>query len=121
MEIMLEDEDQPGLKAPRTTTVIVSLAAFAVVMSWLSCYAVPNALIASDVMKPFTRDGIDPRTRWMVTAFIGIFIAFSAALSLSTSRTELLTRGAPCGSAVLAASSIDTRSAASCDNCTDAH
>ena len=74
MEIMLEDEDQPGLKAPRTTTVVVFLAAFAVVMSWLSCYAVPNALIASDVMKPFSREGVDPRPRWMVTAFIGIFL-----------------------------------------------
>ena len=90
MEIMLEDEDQPGLKAPRTTTVLVFLAAFAVVMSWLSCYAVPNALIASDVMKPFIRES-DPRPRWMVTAFIGIFLGsgFLAMVFRWISRRQL--------------------------------
>ena len=91
MEIMLEDEDQPGLKAPRTTTVIVFLAAFAVVMSWLSCYAVPNALIASDVMKPIAHEAGDPRPRWMVTAFIGIFIGsgFLALVFRWISRRQL--------------------------------
>ncbi|HEV8604897.1 MAG TPA: hypothetical protein VGQ99_06005 [Tepidisphaeraceae bacterium] len=74
MEIMLEDEEKPGLKPPRTMTVVVFLAAFAVVMSWLSCYAVTNALVAADVLKPFNRDA-DPRPRWMVMAFIIIFIS----------------------------------------------
>ena len=74
MEIMLEDEDKPGMKPPRTMTVMVFLAAFAVVMSWISCYAVPNALIAADVLKPFGHEA-DPRPRWMVTAFVIIFAA----------------------------------------------
>ena len=76
MEIMLEDEDKPGMKPPRTMTVMVFLAAFAVVMSWISCYAVPNALIAADVLKPFGHEA-DPRPRWMVTAFVIIFAASS--------------------------------------------
>jgi hypothetical protein len=72
MEIMLEDEDKPGMKPPRTMTVMVFLAVFATVLSWISCYAIPNALVAADVLKPFT-SGPDPRPRWMVTAFIIIF------------------------------------------------
>jgi hypothetical protein len=72
MEIMLEDEDKPGLPPPKTFTVLTFLAAFAVVMSWLSCYAVPNALVAADVLKPFDK-AVDPRPKWMATAFIIIF------------------------------------------------
>jgi hypothetical protein len=75
MEIMLEDEDKPGLKPPRTMTVMVFLAVFATVLSWLSCYAIPNALVAADVLKPFTDRASDPRPRWMVTTFIIIFAA----------------------------------------------
>ena len=75
MEIMLEDEDKPGLKPPRTATVMVFLAVFAIVLSWISCYAIPNALIAADVLKPFSTGGTDPRPRWMVTAFVIIFVA----------------------------------------------
>jgi len=76
MEIMLEDEDKPGMKPPRTTTVVVFLAVFAIVMSWISCYAVPNALIAADVLKPFAHEGgADPRPRWMGMAFVIIFAA----------------------------------------------
>jgi uncharacterized ion transporter superfamily protein YfcC len=71
---MLEDEDKPGMKPPRTMTVMVFLAVFATVLSWISCYAIPNALVAADVLKPFT-SGPDPRPRWMVTAFIIIFAA----------------------------------------------
>jgi hypothetical protein len=75
MEIMLEDEDKPGMKPPKTMTVMVFLAAFACVLSWLSCYAVPNALVAADVLKPFAHEGgTDPRPRWMVMAFVIIFI-----------------------------------------------
>ena len=74
MEIMLEDEEKPGLPPPRTFTVMVFLAVFAVVLSWISCYAIPNALVAADVLKPFTA-GPDPRPRWMATAFVIIFVA----------------------------------------------
>ena len=37
MEIMLEDEDKPGMKPPRTMKVMVVLAVFATVLSWISC------------------------------------------------------------------------------------
>jgi len=73
MEIMLEDEDKPGMKPPRTTKVMVVLAVFAVVLSWISCYAIPNALVAADVLKPFGSHEADPRPRWMITGFIVIF------------------------------------------------
>ena len=75
MEIMLEDEEKPGIKPPRTMTVMVFLAVFAIVLSWISCYAVPNALVAADVLKPFADRSSDPRPRWMVTAFVIIFVA----------------------------------------------
>jgi hypothetical protein len=76
MEIMLEDEEKPGMKPPRTMTVMVFLAVFATVASWLSCYAIPNALVAADVLKPFAHEGAtDPRPRWMATAFVIIFIS----------------------------------------------
>src|SRR5438445_11531040 len=74
MEIMLEDENKPGLKPPRTMTVVVFLAVFAIVLSWISCYAVPNALVAAEVLKPFGHEA-DPRPRWLVTAFVVIFAA----------------------------------------------
>ena len=79
MEIMLEDEEKPGLPPPRTATVMTFLAVFAVVLSWISCYAVPNALVAADVLKPFKGEGAnDPRPRWMVTAFVIIFVTCAA-------------------------------------------
>ena len=43
-----------------------------------------------------------------------------AAVCHFRSTTEILTRGAPCGDLVLAPSSINTKSAGSCDNCTAA-
>ncbi len=62
--------------SPRTTTVLVLMAAFAVMASWLAVYALTNALIAGHMMSPWS-DGVDPRPRWMLNAFGGFFGAFA--------------------------------------------
>ncbi len=76
--------------APRTTTVLVFLAAFAVMASWLAVYALTNALISANIMSPWP-DGIDPRPRWMLNAFGGFFGAFAmiALVFRWTSRRQL--------------------------------
>lgn len=61
---------------PRTTTVLVFLAAFAITMSYLCIYAGTNALVASNVMPAFP-PGADPRPRWMINTFIVGFAAFT--------------------------------------------
>ncbi len=60
----------------RTSTVVVFLAAFAVILSWLGCYAVPNALIAADLIEPWSKDS-DPRSTWMLNSFFALFIGFA--------------------------------------------
>jgi threonine/homoserine/homoserine lactone efflux protein len=72
----MELDELRSRPAPRTTTVLVFLAAFAVIISWLCCYAVTNALIAADLMAPWPREA-DPRWRWMLNSFAGVFIGFS--------------------------------------------
>jgi len=62
--------------APRTTTVLVFLAAFAVMVSWLSVYALTNALISSHIMSPWPVEA-DPRPKWMLNAFGCCFGAFA--------------------------------------------
>ncbi len=62
--------------APRTATVLIFLAAFAVMVSWLAVYALTNALIASHIMSPWPVEA-DPRPAWMLNAFGGFFGAFS--------------------------------------------
>ena len=58
--------------SPRTSTVLVFLAAFAIMMSWLCVYALTNALIAADIISAWPVDA-DPRPRWMMDAFVGFF------------------------------------------------
>ena len=61
--------------APRTATVLVILAAFAVIISYLGVYAVTNALIAADVIPGWPSEA-DPRPGWMVKSFVGLFALF---------------------------------------------
>jgi len=69
-------ENMPASQPPRTSTVLVFLAAFAVIVSWLVVYAVTNALIAADLMAPWPADA-DPRRQWMLKGFVGMFAVFS--------------------------------------------
>jgi hypothetical protein len=62
--------------AARTTTVVVFLAAFAVMASWLGVYAVPNALAAAGLIGDWSTDG-DARPVWMLRVFITVFGSFA--------------------------------------------
>lgn len=62
--------------APRTTTVLVFLAAFAVMASYLCIYAGTNALVSSNLLPAFP-PGADPRPRWMVNTFVATFSVFA--------------------------------------------
>ena len=80
MDAMEFDDAQTEHK-PRTSTVLVFLAAFAVIISWLIVYAVTNALVAADLLSPFPVDA-DPRRRWMINSFLGFFCLFSVVGTL---------------------------------------
>lgn len=68
-------EGAPGPKGPKTTTVLVFLAAAAVIFSYIGCYAVTNALVAASMLSEFSPSS-DPRPRWMVMTFMSLFAAF---------------------------------------------
>jgi hypothetical protein len=63
-------------RASRTSSVLIFLAAFSVIVSWLACYAVTNALISTDMMSAWPA-GEDPRPHWMLNSFIGLFGSFA--------------------------------------------
>ena len=88
MEIF--DQDRPRNCSPKTSAVVVFLAAFAIITSWLCVYAVSNALIAVDIMSPWPAEA-DPRPRWMLNGFFGTFGVFSllAVLFRWSSRRQL--------------------------------
>lgn len=60
---------------PRLWTVLVFLAAFALLLSWIAVYAIPNALIAADLLAPFPADS-DSRPAWMLKAFAALAALF---------------------------------------------
>lgn len=66
--------------APRTTTVLVFLGAFAVMISYLGAYAAANALVAANILKPWPNDA-DPRPQWMLNTFcVSFAVCVIAAL-----------------------------------------
>jgi hypothetical protein len=73
--LAIEKDENPKRCGPRTTTVLIFLAAFAMIASWLSCYAVTNALVAADVINAWPHEA-DPRPRWMLNSFVGFLLAF---------------------------------------------
>ena len=60
----------PSVDLPRSSTisVLLLLAVFAVIVSYLVAYAGANALAASDVIPQWSR-GTDPRPRWFGNTF----------------------------------------------------
>ncbi len=75
-----ETDDIDCMPAPhpaRTTTVLVFLAAFAVMASWLAVYAVPNALAAAGLIGDSSGDG-DARPTWMLNIFVAVFGCFAS-------------------------------------------
>ena len=75
MSDVMELDYPQSRKSPRTTTVLVFLAASAMILAWLVVYGLTNALTAADLMAGFSREA-DPRPQWMLRAFLGIFCAF---------------------------------------------
>lgn len=71
------DREHPQRKPPRTATVLVFLAAAAVIFSYIGVYAVPNALVAADVMSAYPA-GADPRPGLMLKVFGAAFAVFAA-------------------------------------------
>lgn len=75
MDLRSFDNEIPH-PAPRTTTVLVFLAAFAIMTSWLCVYAATNALVSANIMSAWPPEA-DPRPRWMINAFGGFFGAYA--------------------------------------------
>lgn len=74
----------------RTGTVVVFLAAFAMIVSYIIVYAVPNALIAADVLSPRPAGG-DDRPMMLLRIFLTLFGVFVAVgmIFCWTSRRQL--------------------------------
>jgi uncharacterized membrane protein YhdT len=73
-----EFEGAPADARPRTATVIGLLAVTAAIFSYLLSYAVANALVAADVVKPWQR-GHDPRPKWFIISFVVLNCVFLGA------------------------------------------
>ena len=73
---------------PRTVTVLGFLVAAAAALSYLGSYALTNALLAQDILKPWA-PGSDPRPRWLALGFVtllGVFGLTGVAARVSSSR-----------------------------------
>jgi len=75
-EVQEVDESPPQTQA-RTSTVLVFLAAFAIIVSYIIVYAAPNALTAAGVLSPRPAGG-DDRPMMMLRTFFTLFGIFAA-------------------------------------------
>ena len=74
----IEFESAPPAEVrPRTTTVVGLLVGVALIISYLSSYALANALVAADVVKPWPADS-DPRPKWFIAGFMVLITLFAA-------------------------------------------
>jgi hypothetical protein len=81
MEEGLHDDIPPPPPRPRTMTVVAWLMSAAMLISWLAAYALPNALVAAELMSPWTA-GADPRPWWLVCGFILMTTVFGGLFAL---------------------------------------
>lgn len=84
----VEFETAPPPQRPRTTTVLAVLVLTAAVLSYLGAYAMANALVAAEVLRPWSRDN-DPRFGWFVAGFfilITLFTGIGAAARFISAR-----------------------------------
>jgi hypothetical protein len=83
-----EFESAPTDARPRNATVIGLLTLAAAIFSYLGSYAVTNALVAADLLKPWAR-GHDPRLKWFVIGFVvlmTLFLGIGAVARRSSAR-----------------------------------
>lgn len=71
----LYPEDNDGRRKPNTVSVLIVLLVTAVVLSYLIGYALPHALIMSDVLQPWPPYD-DPRRRWMALSLFTILASY---------------------------------------------
>jgi hypothetical protein len=77
----VETDPAPAPPRPRTVTVLGLLAGVALIFSYLGAYAITDALVSAEVMRPWGADA-DPRPGWMLTGFVvllGAFVCVGAA------------------------------------------
>jgi uncharacterized BrkB/YihY/UPF0761 family membrane protein len=65
----------PQARPPRTLTVLILLAAAALIFSYLGSYALAGALVDAEVLSPWTPDQ-DPRPRWLLGGFVILMFLF---------------------------------------------
>jgi hypothetical protein len=73
----VEFESAPPPQRPRTATVLGLLVGAAAILSYLGAYAMTNALVAAEVLKPWPREQ-DPRLRWFLVGFVVLVSLFAA-------------------------------------------
>ena len=73
----VEFESAASVERPRTASVLVLLALTAAIFSYLGAYAMANALVAAEVIKPWPRDH-DPRLMWFAAGFVMLMSVFLA-------------------------------------------
>jgi hypothetical protein len=71
----LYPEESGSGRRPNTFSVLIVLLVTAVVISYLVGYAVPQALIMSDVLQPWPPYD-DPRRRWMALSLFTILASY---------------------------------------------
>jgi hypothetical protein len=72
----VEFESAPPPQRPRTATVLGLLVGAAAILSYLGAYAMANALVAAEVVKPWPREQ-DPRFRWFLVGFVVLVSLFA--------------------------------------------
>lgn len=65
-------------RAGKTLPVLLMLVLAAATFSYLSAYAVSDALVSADVLKRWPA-GTDPRPRWMAVTFAAVMSCFLVA------------------------------------------
>ncbi len=87
---MNEPDFQPQSPAsgPKTSTVLALLAVISAVFSYLGAYAMANALVAAEMIRPWSADH-DPRFLWFLIGFVvllGIFLSIGVAARYVSAR-----------------------------------
>ena len=84
--------DDEFMSEPKSNSLVVIflIALASLTFSYLGAYALPEVLVASQVIGDWSHDH-DPRPHWMLIIFIGIFgsLFFTAALARVMSGRQL--------------------------------
>jgi hypothetical protein len=84
----VEFESAAPVERPRTATVLILLSLTAAIFSYLGTYAMANALVAAEVIKPWPRDH-DPRLMWFAAGFVALMTLFLAVGGLARRMSAL--------------------------------